>query len=189
MKDFKIIFCLACCIIAAGCISTSHRPASSHMKDAENTTREYKSKDTDRQTTPSSISEDNKRGSNIVPMEIKDGAYWIPIKINGVDMTFIFDTGASDISISTTEANFLAKQGKLTEEDILSTQNYAIADGSMIQGLVINLKTVTIGNKTLNNVRANIIDSPVAPILLGQSALNKFGKYTIDVENSRIIFE
>jgi len=63
------------------------------------------------------------------------GVYEIPVEINGSKMNFIFDTGATDITISATEARFLYKQGTLTREDILGTQMYQIADGSISEAV------------------------------------------------------
>lgn len=134
----------------------------------------------------------NKRSnssSNFVNMKKEGGVYRIPITINGVEMYFIFDTGASDISMSSVEATFLYKQGKLNDADILGTQQYLTADGSIVEGTVINLKEVTIGNKTIKNVQASVVKNIDAPLLLGQSALSTFGKVTIDYENSQIVFE
>ena len=91
-------------------------------------------------------------------------------------MEFIFDTGASDITMSMTEALFLYKQGTLTDEDFVGTQQYQIANGNVEEGTVIKLKTVEIGNRKLYNVQASIVHNLQAPLLLGQSALNKFGK-------------
>ena len=101
-------------------------------------------------------------------------------------MDFIFDTGASDITISEVEVLFLYRQGTLTEDDFIGVQQYQIADGSISEGSIINLKTVQIGNKVLYNVKASIIHNTSAPLLLGQSALNQFGQITIDYNNSQI---
>jgi aspartyl protease family protein len=129
------------------------------------------------------------RGINIVKMNDKGGVYEVPVEINGSNMNFIFDTGASAITISATEAMFLYKQGTLQQEDILGTQQYQIADGSISEGTVINLKTVRIGNKTLKNVKATILHNNEAPLLLGQSALAQFGKVSIDYNKKEITFE
>ena len=104
-------------------------------------------------------------------------------------MEFIFDTGASDITMSATEAMFLYKHGKLTDDDIIGTQQYRIADGSIIEGTVVNLRKVVIGNKVLNNVKASIVHNLSAPLLLGQSALSNFGKVSIDYKKQEISFE
>jgi len=127
--------------------------------------------------------------SNIIKMEKRNGVYYIPVLINDVKMKFIFDTGASDITISVTEAEFLIKQGTLTKEDVIGTANYSDANGDVNEGTVINLKTVQLGNKVLHNIRASIVHNDRAPLLLGQSALEKFGKVSIDYKKGIIILE
>jgi aspartyl protease family protein len=128
-------------------------------------------------------------GKTVVKMNRKNGVYEVPIEINGSNMFFIFDTGASDITISLTEATFLYKQGTLTEDDFLGIQQYQIADGSISEGTIINLKTVKIGNRTLSNVQASVVHNMGAPLLFGQSALAHFGKVTIDYNRGEITFE
>jgi aspartyl protease family protein len=128
-------------------------------------------------------------GKTVVKMNKKNGVYDVPIEINGSKMFFIFDTGASDITISLTEATFLYKQGTLTDDDFLGTQQYQIADGSISEGTIINLKTVEIGNRLLTNVQASVVHNMGAPLLFGQSALAQFGKVTIDYNRGEITFE
>lgn len=129
------------------------------------------------------------KDKTVIKMVEKGGVYTIPCKINGSSMEFIFDTGASDITISLTEAMFLYKQGTLRDEDFLGTQQYIIANGSVEEGTVINLSTVEIGNKVLHNVQASIVHNMEAPLLLGQSAFKKYGKISIDYTRNEITFE
>jgi aspartyl protease family protein len=128
-------------------------------------------------------------GKNIIKMEKKDGVYQIPIFINGVQMYFIFDTGASLISISNVEVTFLYKQGKLSDEDIIGSANFIDANGDISEGTIINLKEVKIGNKILRNIRASVVDNSKAPLLFGQSALENFGVISIDYKNEILIFQ
>lgn len=125
----------------------------------------------------------------MVKMTKYGGIYEIPVKINGVDMDFIFDTGASGISISETEAMFLAKQGKITEEDIIGGIESIDALGNISEGTEINLREVQIGDRKLKNVQASVVHNAIAPILLGQSALSRFGKVTIDYQKMEVTFE
>ena len=137
-----------------------------------------------------STASSNNRGANQIPL-IKDesGVYQIPVLINGVKMFFVFDTGASLISISNVEAIFLYKQGKLTKEDILGKVNFSDANGDISVGTVINLREVTLGKRVLKNVKASVVDNSVAPLLFGQSALAQFGKVSIDYEKQVLIIE
>jgi aspartyl protease family protein len=127
--------------------------------------------------------------SNIVKMRKDGGVYHIPCKINGTEMEFIFDTGASDITMSLTEALFLYKHGKLSEDDFIGAQQYQIADGSIREGMVVVLRNVEIGNRKLTGVQASIMDNMEAPLLLGQSALAKFGEISINYNKNEITFK
>lgn len=128
-------------------------------------------------------------GTTSVYMEEDNGVYKVPVLINGSKMDFIFDTGASIISISTTEAMFLYKQGTLREDDFIGSVNFQDATGNISPGTVVRLKSVQIGDRVLQNVQASIVNNAVAPLLLGQSALAQFGKISIDYERKKISFE
>lgn len=100
--------------------------------------------------------------------------------INGLPLHFIFDTGATDVSISSVEATFMAKNDFLSSSDIIGKQNYQTADGNITEGTVINLKDVKLGSLHLNNIKASVVRNQAAPLLLGQSVLSKLGKIEID---------
>lgn len=125
----------------------------------------------------------------VVKMEKVSGVYQIPIEVNGVRMSFIFDTGASIISISQTEAMFLYKQGKLTADDIKGTANFSDANGDISEGTIVELKSIKIGDRVLNNVEASVVGNLTAPLLFGQSALGEFRKISIDNNRREVTFE
>lgn len=116
----------------------------------------------------------------VIEMEKVNGTYQIPCKVNGIPMKFIFDTGATDVTISIIEAKFLLKQGLITKEDFIENANYQIANGDVIEGTKIYLKTIEIGGIVLKNIPASIIYQQNAPLLLGQSAIEKIGQYSIN---------
>jgi len=125
----------------------------------------------------------------IVKFEYESGVLKIPIEINGVELYFIFDTGASLITISINEAEYLFSNGKLTDSDFIGKSQFTDANGDISEGIIINLKSVKIGNRELNDVHACVIKGQNAPLLLGQSALQKFGKVSIDYNKNEITFE
>lgn len=108
------------------------------------------------------------------------GVYLIPCKVNGVPLEFIFDTGATNVSISITEAKFLLKNGLLDKTDIKETVKYQIANGEVKEGTKINLKEIEIEGYIIKNVTAQIVYEQSAPLLLGLSALNKIGKVVLE---------
>ena len=126
---------------------------------------------------------------NYLEMEQEDGVKYVWIEINGIRLRFIFDTGASSICISPSEARVLLRQGTLTEEDFLGTEYFQDATGRISEGTRVNLRSVTIGNQELENVEATIIDNENAPLLLGQTVLERFGNIEIDNEQGIIIFK
>ncbi len=116
----------------------------------------------------------------IIEMKYENGIYTIPCKVNGVPMKFIFDTGASDVSISLTEAKFLIKQGLLSDKDVKGKVKYKIANGDIEEGTKIILKEINIDGFLLKNVEASIVHQLNAPLLLGQSAISKLGTFELD---------
>ncbi|MFJ1430635.1 TIGR02281 family clan AA aspartic protease [Capnocytophaga canimorsus] len=126
---------------------------------------------------------------NVLKMERKGGVRYISIEINKLPLKFIFDTGASNICISISEAKVLYKQGSLTQDDFIGKANFQDATGKISEGMKINLREVKIGNRTLHNLQALVVDNEEAPLLLGQSALEKFGSIEIDNKKDLIILK
>ena len=124
-------------------------------------------------------------GQKIINLEKVNGIFVIPCKVNGILMNFIFDTGATDVSISLTEAMFLMKQGLLNGTDIKEEIKYKLANGKVENGTKIILKEIEIEGLILRNVEASIIHNMDAPLLLGITAISKLGKVVID--NDKLI--
>lgn len=121
--------------------------------------------------------------SVMIKMENVGGVYVIPAKVNGLPLNFIFDTGASEVSISLTEAIFMAKNGYLEENDIKGTSFAQLADGSVTENTRIRIKKIEIGELAIHDVSAAIIHNADAPLLLGQSAIKKLGRIEFDGDN------
>lgn len=124
----------------------------------------------------------------IIQMRKEGGVYTMPCEVNGLSLRFIFDTGASEVSISLAEAVFMLKNGYLSESDIKGSASYSIANGDIVEGTIINLRQLKIGNTYLYNVDASIVHTNTAPLLLGQSALSKVGKFSFDYSNNTLVF-
>lgn len=117
-----------------------------------------------------------------IHMEKEAGVYKVPCSVNGLKLKFIFDTGAASVCISQTYAEMMLENGYLDESDILGTSQSTIADGSNIDNVVINLRKVEIGGLSLENVSAVVVPTQNAPLLLGQSVIQRIGKVSIDGE-------
>lgn len=107
------------------------------------------------------------------------GVYTLPCEVNGLKLRFILDTGASSVNLSLTEASFMLKNGYLEDSDITGTTNVQTADGNISENYTVNLKELKIGSVVLHNVQAVVSSGLDAPLLLGQSVLNKFGHWSV----------
>lgn len=122
----------------------------------------------------------------IIKMESMNGVFIMPCIVNGLPLKFYFDTGASDVSISLTEAVFMLKNGYLLKEDIIGTEYYQFANGNIEEGTKIVIREIRIGKFTLNNIKASVNHNLDAPLLLGQSALSQLGKIQIDYNQNTL---
>lgn len=127
-----------------------------------------------------------------VPYEEIGGVKAIPVKLNGVTMNMIYDTGCSGLHISLNELQTLAKNGKVSQDDVLGVSYSTIADGSIVQNGLINIKQIEIGSKDesliLNNVQASVALNQDAPILLGNAVLDELASVEVDNVEKTINF-
>lgn len=121
-----------------------------------------------------------------VPFSKEGGVYKVKCTINDLPLHFIFDTGASSVSISMVEANFMMKNDFLKSSDVIGSQHFIDANGDISEGTIINLSHVNFGGLELPNVRASVVRNQKAPLLLGQTVLNRLGKIEIDNENQQL---
>lgn len=122
----------------------------------------------------------------VIQMKREGGVSVVPCKVNGLNLSFIFDTGASDVTMSLTEASFMLKNGYLSKEDIIGSEKYLDATGSVSEGITVNIREIDIEGLKLYNVKASIVKSMDAPLLLGQSALSKLGTVSLDLNKNQI---
>lgn len=127
--------------------------------------------------------------SEVQMKKMAGGTYEVPCSINGLPLKFIFDTGASDVTISSVEANFMLKNDYLAAKDFKGNRRYLTADGNISDGAVICIREVQVGDVTLKNIEASVVKNQKAPLLLGQSVLEKFGTITIDNNSGKLIIK
>lgn len=129
-----------------------------------------------------------------VPYQENAGVKFVHVKVNGVGWDMIFDTGCSGTLLSLSEARYLAEKGLLLEDDILGTTHSQIADGSIVENMVVKLRKVSIvasEGKTIDcyNVSATVSNNIDAPMLLGNEVLDEVAyDYTIDNTRKVISF-
>ncbi len=119
-----------------------------------------------------------------IPYEEIGGVKVIPVKLNGITMNMIYDTGCSGIHLSLNEVRTLVKNDKLDSKDILDASYATIADGSIVQNGTINIKRIEIGGGeesiVLENKQASVALNQEAPILLGNTVLDELASVEVD---------
>jgi clan AA aspartic protease (TIGR02281 family) len=122
-----------------------------------------------------------------IPLQRDRGAFHVVGRINGaVSVTFVLDTGASDVLIPQEVADALTRSGALGRDDFIGTQTYQLADGSRLKSRRIVIRELTVGGQTVRNVVGSIGPAR-SPALLGQTFLSKFPSWTLD--NERQVLE
>ena len=127
--------------------------------------------------------------SEIQMKKMPGGTYEVPCSINGLPLKFIFDTGASDVTISSVEADFMLKNDYLAIKDFKGSRKYLTADGNISEGALISIREVKVGDAVLKNIDASVVKNQKAPLLLGQSVLERFGTITIDNNSGKLIIK
>ena len=122
-----------------------------------------------------------------IPFTKTGGVTKVDCTINNLPLNFIFDTGASEVTISQVEANFMYKNGYLDSRDIVGKKTYQVATGAIAVGTTIILKQIEFGGLILRDVRASVVETQNAPLLLGQTVLQRLGK--IEIDNSQRILK
>jgi aspartyl protease family protein len=88
-------------------------------------------------------------------------------QINGGSVRFVVDTGATVVSLSSGEAQRLKINYRSGPQVAINTAN------GMASAWQVKLDTVKLGDITLDNVDAVVLDNNAMPVLLGMSFLNR----------------
>ena len=116
----------------------------------------------------------------LVAMEQEGGVYVVPVRLNGaITLNAVVDSGASDMSIPADVVLTLMRTKTLSEQDFLGEKTYALADGSQMPSSRFRIRSLKVGNSTIEDVDA-ILAPANAVILLGQSFLGRFKSWSID---------
>ncbi|MCD7722221.1 MAG: retroviral-like aspartic protease family protein, partial [Prevotellaceae bacterium] len=132
---------------------------------------------------------EDEREEAVVPYHSMNGVKYVDVKVNGVGLEMIFDTGCAGMHISLAEARYLYDKGTLTDDDFLGVSPAVTADGNVSVDMVVNLREVIISDQVVrHNVAATVSANTDAPLLLGNGVLDSIESTTIDNENQTIIF-
>jgi predicted aspartyl protease len=126
-------------------------------------------------------------GSISVPLKYDGGTYTVPVLINNaITLDFTVDSGASDVSIPADVVMTLIRTGTINESDFIGKKSYTLADGSTVPSVNFRIRSLKVGNTTLENVVGSVAP-PQGSLLLGQSFLSRFRSWSIN--NSKKVLD
>jgi aspartyl protease family protein len=108
------------------------------------------------------------------------GHFVIEASVDGVNLRFLVDTGASDVVLSPRDAVRLG----LDIKSLSFNKVYRTANG-IVRGAPVRLKRVVVGSIVVENVRASVNGAEMGRSLLGMSFLNRLSGY--EVRDGRLI--
>lgn len=121
-----------------------------------------------------------------VKLEQDGNCYLVGANVNGIPMKMTLDTGASTMSISIIEYEFLKKQ-KLISDSTVQVSECTIANGGITKCFMIKIAQVSIGDASVKNVDCLVMENPDAPLLLGMNVLNGLGGVSINYKRKLLI--
>ncbi len=103
-----------------------------------------------------------------------NGHFIIGASINGTDIPMLFDSGASSIALSPSDAENLG----IRRQKLRFTQRVATANG-VILAAPVTLNRIRIGQLIYYDVEAMVIDAPLDISLLGMSFLSRLDGFEV----------
>ena len=108
------------------------------------------------------------------------GHFVLDAVVNGVPLTFLVDTGASEIMLTLNDARELG----FLPQNLGFSQRFRTANGE-VRGAPVRLRELRIGQFSLYDLDASVNEAPLAISLLGMSFLDRLNGY--QVEDGRLI--
>ena len=102
------------------------------------------------------------------------GHFVVDATVDGVDLPFLIDTGASDVVLTPDDARRLG----FDPDSLDYSRVYQTANG-VVMGAPVTLLEVKIGPVVVRNVNATVNQAPMDHSLLGMSFLSRTGGYRV----------
>ena len=110
--------------------------------------------------------------SEAIPMRDEHGVYTVEVLVNGERLRMVVDTGASHVTLPWETAEKL----KITPGEKDRDVKMKLANGAIIDGKLITLKSVRVGRFTVNDVTCVVLQQGLSdpPTMLGSSFFSHF---------------
>ena len=117
------------------------------------------------------------------------GVFVLQAVLNGTAKSyFVVDSGAASVQIPQEVADELTRNGTLGRSDFMGDRTIVVADGRKLVQKTIRLRSIQVGDRTMDNVLA-IVGPAHSQALLGQSLLRRLNWWKIDNVRNAIELE
>lgn len=142
----------------------------------------------DEQRNWSSNSKNDIRGpeADTVSILSLSGMTYIKLKIGSTVQMWLFDTGASDFLINKEMESTLKKEGIIGDENYIGMGQYEMANGLVDSCRRYKINNIRIGHFSIDNVIIAVSEK-ARRIIAGKTLLNKFSKWALNNEDSKLI--
>jgi clan AA aspartic protease (TIGR02281 family) len=113
-------------------------------------------------------------GDEILIRTAQNGHFMVNAEIDGVDIPFLVDTGASQVILTAEDAERLG----FRPDSLAYNARFQTANGEIL-GAPVVLRDLRIGDLEVEDVRASVIRAPMSTSLLGMSFLNRLESYEV----------
>ena len=103
-----------------------------------------------------------------------NGEFVVTGLVNDVEILFLVDTGASDVILTTHDAQRVG----MIPDDMVFSRLYRTANGT-VNGAPVRLSAVTVGGVRVENVRASVSGGSLHRSLLGMSYLRRISEFSV----------
>jgi len=121
-------------------------------------------------------------GDEIVLTRAGDGHFYATLTVNDADITFVVDTGATNVVISRDDALRVG-----IDPDTLAYTGRAQTANGTVETANVRLDEVRFANRTDRNLRASVNGGQLDTSLLGMAYLNRFSTIQISGNQMRLI--
>jgi hypothetical protein len=126
-------------------------------------------------------------GQVLISVKNENGAYKIPIKINGFDITLNYKEDETGIVLSVTETQYMLKNGFLANSDFKHTTELVSVSENTETKTSLNIRLLQLEEVATRDVEARVVLSLDEPPVIGKAVLSKFGKVSYDIDRNLIV--
>ncbi len=170
---------LAGCLLLLGVMKWGSEPAAEPGTELETElgTGPALEQSRNAESAPRQITRSTALGAELVIPAGRNGHFVVTAEVEGVEILFLVDTGASQVILTAEDAERLGHSVDFLEfSDRFQTANGAV------RGAPLLLSELRIGDLEIEDVRASVIQAPMSTSLLGMSFLSRLEGYEVGPE-------